>query len=45
MREALTVMDRAYIIHQGNVLMHGKPKDIINNKLVKKVYLGDTFKI
>ena len=44
-REALTVMDRAYIIHQGNVLMHGKPKDIINNKLVKKVYLGDTFKI
>ena len=44
-REALTVIDRAYIIHDGNVLMQGKPKDIINNKLVKKVYLGDTFKI
>ena len=44
-REALTVIDRAYIIHNGNVLMQGKPKDIINNKLVKKVYLGDTFKI
>jgi len=44
-REALTVIDRAYIIHEGNVLMQGKPKDIINNKLVKKVYLGDTFKI
>ncbi len=44
-REALTVIDRAYIIHDGNVLMQGKPKDIINNKLVKKVYLGDTFKV
>ena len=44
-REALTIIDRAYIIHDGNVLMQGKPKDIINNKLVKKVYLGDTFKI
>ena len=43
-REALTVIDRAYIIHEGNVLMQGKPKDIINNKLVKKVYLGDSFK-
>ena len=44
-REALTIIDRAYIIHDGNVLMQGKPKDIINNKLVKKVYLGETFKI
>jgi len=44
-REALTIIDRAYIIHEGNVLMQGKPKDIINNKLVKKFYLGDTFKI
>ncbi len=44
-REALTVIDRAYIIHEGNVLMQGSPKDIINNKLVKKVYLGDAFKI
>jgi len=44
-REALSVIDRAYIIHEGNVLMQGRPKDIINNKLVKKVYLGDAFKI
>lgn len=44
-REALTIIDRAYIIHDGNVLMQGKPKDIINNKLVKKFYLGETFKI
>ena len=44
-REALTIIDRAYIIHDGNVLMQGMPKDIIKNKLVKKFYLGDTFKI
>tara|TARA_B100000029_G_scaffold411047_1_gene413230 strand:+ start:10442 stop:11194 length:753 start_codon:yes stop_codon:yes gene_type:complete len=44
-REALTIIDRAYIIHSGNVLMHGKPKDIIKNKLVKKFYLGERFKI
>ena len=44
-REALSIIDRAYIIHEGNVLMQGRPKDIINNKLVKEFYLGDTFKI
>ena len=44
-REALSIIDRAYIIHEGNVLMQGRPKDIINNKIVKKVYLGETFKI
>ena len=44
-REALTIIDRAYIIHSGNVLMHGKPKDIIKNKLVRKFYLGERFKI
>ena len=44
-REALTIIDRAYIIHGGNVLMEGKPKNIINNELVKKFYLGDTFRI
>ena len=44
-REALTIIDRAYIIHDGNVLMQGKPRDIIKNKLVKKFYLVETFKI
>ena len=44
-REALSIIDRAYIINEGKVLMQGRPKDIINNKVVKKVYLGETFKI
>ena len=30
-REALSIIDRAYIIHEGNVLMQGSPKAIINN--------------
>ena len=44
-REALGIIDRAYIIHDGTVLMHGAPKEIIKNKSVKKVYLGEDFKI
>ena len=43
-REALGIIDRAYIIHDGNVLMHGKPNEIINSELVKKFYLGKSFK-
>ena len=44
-REALGIIDRAYIIHDGQVLMHGKPGEIIKNELVKKFYLGKSFKI
>ena len=44
-REALGIIDRAYIIHDGQVLMHGKPSEIIKNELVKKFYLGKSFKI
>ena len=43
-REALGIIDRAYIIHDGNVLMHGKPNEIIKSELVKKFYLGKSFK-
>ena len=43
-REALGIIDRAYIIHDGNVLMHGKPDEIIKSELVKKFYLGKSFK-
>ena len=44
-REALGIIDRAYIIHDGNVLTHGTPKQIINDVQVKKFYLGKTFKM
>lgn len=40
----LEVADKAYIMDHGKVIAEGKPKDIIQNELVKKSYLGSTFK-
>jgi lipopolysaccharide export system ATP-binding protein len=42
-RDALSIIDRAYIIHDGVVLMHGKAEEIVNNAEVRKVYLGEKF--
>lgn len=42
-REALSIIDRAYIIHDGSVLISGKPKEIIKNKEVRSIYLGENF--
>jgi len=44
-RETLNIIDRAYIIHDGNVLMEGQPDDIIGNEDVRRVYLGDSFSL
>ena len=44
-RETLTLIDRAVLIHEGSVLIDGEPNDIIGNKDVRKVYLGDRFSI
>jgi lipopolysaccharide export system ATP-binding protein len=42
-RETLKICDRAYILSEGAVLAAGKPADIINNKSVRQVYLGEHF--
>jgi lipopolysaccharide export system ATP-binding protein len=42
-REALDLLDRAYIVHNGTVLMEGTPKEIVANKEVRRVYLGEKF--
>jgi lipopolysaccharide export system ATP-binding protein len=42
-RETLSLVDRAYIIYDGQVLTHGNPQEIIANKDVRRVYLGDMF--
>lgn len=42
-RDALDLVDRAYVIHDGTVLMEGKPSEIVNNKDVRRVYLGEKF--
>ncbi len=44
-RETLTLIDRAVLIHEGSVLIEGEPNDIIGNEDVRKVYLGDRFSI
>lgn len=44
-RETLDIVDRAYIISGGQVLMEGTPKDVIADKNVRRVYLGETFKL
>ena len=44
-RDCLGIVDRAYILHDGKVMMEGAPEEIIDNKDVRRVYLGDTFKL
>ncbi len=44
-RETLAIVDRAYIVHDGVILTSGSKEDIVNDKNVKKVYLGQNFKI
>ncbi len=42
-RETLGLIDRAYIIHAGKVLTHGRPSDIVANAEVRRLYLGEGF--
>jgi lipopolysaccharide export system ATP-binding protein len=44
-RETLGICDRAYIINQGSVLASGRPDDIIANESVRRVYLGEHFRM
>lgn len=44
-RETLGICDRAYIINEGRVLASGDPDGIIHNETVRKVYLGENFKL
>ena len=42
-RETLGLIDRAYILHEGQLLTHGTPKDIVANPDVRRLYLGEQF--
>ncbi|MEK9843770.1 MAG: LPS export ABC transporter ATP-binding protein, partial [Thalassospira sp.] len=44
-RETLDIIDRAYILHDGRVLMEGGPDEIVRNDDVRRVYLGDRFSL
>jgi len=44
-RETLEIVDRAYILHDGKVLMSGTTEEIIKDENVKRVYLGENFRL
>ena len=44
-RETLGLIDRAYIIHAGEVLTHGLPEEIVANPDVRRLYLGESFSL
>ncbi|MBM3468045.1 MAG: LPS export ABC transporter ATP-binding protein [Alphaproteobacteria bacterium] len=44
-RETLDIVDRAYILHNGQVLMEGTPEEIISHQDVRRVYLGERFSL
>ncbi|MCH8851977.1 MAG: LPS export ABC transporter ATP-binding protein [Planctomycetes bacterium] len=43
-REILSITDRSYILDEGKVLRHGTPKELITDEVVRRTYLGDTFR-
>ena len=44
-RETLDIVDRAYILHDGRVLMEGAPSEIVADDEVRRVYLGERFRL
>ncbi|MEO0391481.1 MAG: LPS export ABC transporter ATP-binding protein [Pseudomonadota bacterium] len=44
-RETLEIVDRAYILHEGRVLMSGTPDEVVQNQNVRRVYLGENFRV
>jgi lipopolysaccharide export system ATP-binding protein len=44
-RDTLKIVDRAYILHDGRVIISGLPADVVNNDNVRRVYLGKDFNI
>ena len=44
-RETLEIVDRAYILHDGKVLMSGTADEVVRDEMVRRVYLGENFRI
>jgi lipopolysaccharide export system ATP-binding protein len=44
-RDTLRIVDRAYILHEGRVLMEGAPEEIVSDAEVRRVYLGERFSL
>ena len=44
-RETLGICDRAYVMGEGKILAEGEPAQILENKVVRKIYLGEDFRL
>ncbi len=44
-RETLAITNRSYVLKDGKVVKHGSPEDLVNDPMVRQVYLGDNFKM
>ena len=44
-QETLQIVDRAYILHDGKVLMSGTTEEVVKDENVRRVYLGDSFRV
>jgi lipopolysaccharide export system ATP-binding protein len=44
-RETLGIVDRAYILNNGEILLSGEPDEIIDSEIARKFYLGSEFKM
>ena len=44
-RETLEIIDRAYILHEGRVLMEGTPEEVVADRDVRRFYLGERFSL
>lgn len=44
-QETLQIVDRAYILHDGKILMSGSTEDVVQDENVRRVYLGDNFRV
>jgi lipopolysaccharide export system ATP-binding protein len=44
-RETLEIIDRAYIMHDGQMLMEGRPEEVVAHQDVRRVYLGERFSL
>ncbi len=44
-RETLDICQRAYIVNEGQIIEEGNPEKVLNNQKVRKVYLGDNFRL
>ena len=44
-QETLAITDRTYLMFEGNILKHGEPEELAEDKMVRKVYLGQNFEL